>query len=120
MGTVAGAAVGAIAGGALGKGAAELIDPTAEDAYWREHYSSEPYYSANKSYDYYAPAYRAGYEGRARYFDSAFEDVERNLSGDYARMKRTGSAAWDEVRDAAHAAWDRADKSLSNSKRRMN
>mgnify|MGYP003391712891 CR=1 FL=1 len=30
------AAVGAIVGGLAGKGVAEMVDPTAEDAYWRE------------------------------------------------------------------------------------
>src|SRR4051812_49056202 len=44
VGAVAGAVVGAVAGGLGGKSIAESIDPTAEDAYWRENYSSRPYY----------------------------------------------------------------------------
>ena len=42
VGTVVGAAVGAVAGGLAGKGIAEQIDPTVEDAYWRDNYSSRP------------------------------------------------------------------------------
>ena len=40
VGTLVGAAVGAVAGGLAGKGIAEMIDPTAEEAYWRENYSN--------------------------------------------------------------------------------
>ena len=43
VGTVIGAAVGAIVGGLAGKGVAEKIDPTIEQAYWRETYKDRPY-----------------------------------------------------------------------------
>jgi outer membrane lipoprotein SlyB len=42
-GTVVGAVVGAVAGGLAGKEMAERIDPTSEEAYWRENYSSRNY-----------------------------------------------------------------------------
>src|SRR5436853_4858610 len=35
VGGVVGAVVGAVAGGLAGKGVAEAVNPTAEDAYWR-------------------------------------------------------------------------------------
>src|SRR4051812_49012093 len=54
VGTLVGAAVGAVAGGLAGKGVAELVDPTAEDAYWRENYSSRPYVDNAYSYDDYS------------------------------------------------------------------
>ena len=44
VGTVIGAAVGAIAGGLAGKAVAEKLDPTVVDAYWKDRYSSEPYF----------------------------------------------------------------------------
>src|SRR5438128_8729789 len=43
-GIVVGAAVGAVAGGLAGKGVAEAVNPTAEDAYWRGEYRNRPYY----------------------------------------------------------------------------
>ena len=43
IGTLAGAAAGSIAGGLAGKGVAEAVDPTREDAYWRENYSAQSY-----------------------------------------------------------------------------
>ena len=38
IGTVVGAAVGAVLGGLAGKGVAESIDPTAEQAYRKDNY----------------------------------------------------------------------------------
>ena len=40
VGTAIGAAAGAIVGGLAGKGIAEQIDPTIEEAYWRENYTA--------------------------------------------------------------------------------
>src|SRR5688500_16773609 len=56
VGTALGAAVGAVAGGLAGKGIAEKIDPTVEDAYWRDNHRNEPYYQSGFSYDEYRPA----------------------------------------------------------------
>src|SRR5436190_19313775 len=60
VGTVVGAVVGAIAGGLAGKGVGEMIDPTSEDAYWRETFITRPY-ATGVIYDEYAPAYRMGW-----------------------------------------------------------
>ena len=56
VGTVVGAAIGAIVGGLAGKGVAESIDPTAEEAYWAENYESEPYYEEGYTFQDYHPA----------------------------------------------------------------
>ena len=47
LGGLVGGTIGAVAGGAGGKAVAEEVNPTVEDAYWREHYSNEPYYDRN-------------------------------------------------------------------------
>src|SRR5688572_32678891 len=62
-GTLVGGVVGAIAGGLAGKGIAEMVDPTVEDAYWRDNFRNESYYSGSRDFDFYGPAYRTGYEG---------------------------------------------------------
>ena len=64
VGAVVGAAVGGVAGGLAGKGVAEGVNPTEEDAYWRNNYSKRPY-AANRSYDDLAPAYQYGYTSAA-------------------------------------------------------
>src|SRR5215207_5280110 len=51
IGTAVGAVIGAVAGGLAGKGAAEAIDPTAEDAYWRNEHAKRPYHDKNYTYD---------------------------------------------------------------------
>lgn len=116
VGTVVGAAVGAIAGGLAGKGIAEMVDPTVEDAYWRDSYAKEPYYAQDRDYDYYQPAYRAGYEGRVKYDGRAFDDVEDDLRQDYVRNNGRIDS-WNEVRDATRAAWDRVDRRVQNATR---
>src|SRR5690349_5987215 len=67
VGTAVGIVAGAIVGGLAGKGVAEKIDPTVEDAYWRQNYSQRRYVEKAESYDAYQPAYRLGYESRGKY-----------------------------------------------------
>src|SRR3954451_24907539 len=47
VGGAVGAVVGAVAGGLAGKGIAEAVNPTDEDAYWRDEYSRRPYYAGS-------------------------------------------------------------------------
>ena len=104
-GAAVGAVVGAVGGGLAGKAAAESIDPTAEDAYWRQNFASRPY-AKGGSYEIYGPAYRYGWESRAKYADQEFDDVEEEL-----RRNWTGTSAkalpWDKARPATRDAWDR-------------
>lgn len=110
VGTVIGATVGAIAGGLAGKGVGEMVDPTVEDAYWRDAHTKEPYYTKDLAYDdVYAPAYRTGYEGRAKYHGRTFDEVESDLQSDYIRNNGKIDN-WNEVKDASRAAWDRIDR----------
>lgn len=108
-GTLVGAAIGAIAGGLAGKGVAEMVDPTVEAAYWREHHVKEPYYVKSRNFDFYAPAYRAGYEGHTKYHGRKFDEVESDIRADYLRYKGDMSS-WDEVRPASLAGWNRIDR----------
>jgi uncharacterized protein YcfJ len=107
IGGAIGAVVGAVAGGAGGKAVAEAVDPTAEDAYWRENHRKESYFDRNRSYEDYSPAYRTGYEGFDRYYGegTTFDAAEPDLRSDYE--KRSGTMKWDEARPAARAAWNR-------------
>ena len=107
-GAAVGAAVGAVVGGLAGKGVAEAIDPTAEEAYWRDRYQSEPYYERDLTYDDYSPAYRAGYIGRGTYADRDFESAEADLRRDYEKDRGASRLDWDRAKGATRAAWDRA------------
>ena len=45
VGAVVGAAVGAVGVGSPARGLAEAVNPTVEDAYWRDNYKTRPYIS---------------------------------------------------------------------------
>jgi len=107
LGAVIGAAVGAVAGGLAGSGAAEAVNPTAEEQFWKETFLREPYYVAGKTYEYYAPGFRAGWEGRVRYDGRSFEEAEPDLAAAYKLGRTELQPAWHEIRPAARAAWDR-------------
>jgi hypothetical protein len=109
IGGIIGAAVGAVTGGLAGKSAAEAVNPTAEEKYWRETYIREPYYVAGKPYEYYAPGFRAGWEGRVRHDGRTFEQAEPELRAAYELAKSELGAGWQDVRPAARAAWNRVD-----------
>ena len=111
-GAIAGAAVGAVLGGLAGKAVGEMVDPTVEDAYWRTNYKGEPYVDTGLTYDDYAPAYRAGYTGRAQYAGRKFAEVERDLESSYNSLKGKSKLGWDKAKHATRAAWDRVERAI--------
>lgn len=107
VGTAVGAAVGAVVGGLAGKGVAEKIDPTVEDAYWRENYRTRPYVKGTEAYDGYAPAYRTGYEGYSRHAGKSFNEAEPALQTEYSKHCDAVGLEWDKAKHATRDAWDR-------------
>lgn len=112
VGTVVGAAVGGVAGGLAGKSVAEQVNPTLEDAYWRDNYRSRPYVEAGHSYDEYRPAYRYGWESYARHPGRRFDEVEGDLERDWERAKGSSRLTWDKAREATRDAWHRVEHAL--------
>lgn len=110
VGTLVGAAAGAIAGGLAGKAVAEKIDPTREDAYWRDNYARESYYQKGFSYDDYQPAYRLGWESRSRFAGKRFDEVESDLARDWESRRGQSQLSWDHGKHATRAAWDRIER----------
>lgn len=107
VGTVVGAAVGAVVGGLAGKGVAELVDPTREDAYWRENFKRRPYVNRESTFDDYGPAYGYGVNAYGKYPDRSFEDVEPELSHDWNTVRGKSRLQWKDARNATRDAWDR-------------
>jgi phage tail tape-measure protein len=112
VGAVAGAVIGGVAGGLAGKGIAEQVDPTAEDAYWREEYPRRDYYDEEVSYDALAPAYRQGWESRVRYQDREWGDVEPELQKSWESNPSGRDLAWEKARRASRDAWDRIERAM--------
>ena len=107
QGTASGAAIGAVAGGLAGKAIAEKIDPTVEEAYWREHYTSRPYVASGATFDDYGPAYRYGIDNYARYHGRSFDEVEPELARDWQRAKGKSSLTWEHAKEATRDSWQR-------------
>ena len=106
VGAAVGAVVGAVAGALAGKGIANAVDPVAEDAYWRDNYSSRPY-AAGSDYDDYRSAYGYGVDAYTRYPSRTFDEVEQELGRDWIGRRGNSSLEWDRARHAARDAWQR-------------
>ena len=112
VGAAVGLVAGAIVGGLAGKGVAEKIDPTVEDAYWKENYSKQSYVERGARYDAYQPAYRTGYEGYTRYSGKKYEQVEADLQRDYEKSKGNSNLTWDKAKHATRDAWQRVERAV--------
>ena len=112
IGAAVGIVAGAVAGGLAGKGIAEKIDPTAEEAYWRDNYQSRPYVDQGTAYDEYQPAYRYGWESRTKYADKKFEEVEPELGRGWSKVRTKSSLGWDKAKQATRDAWDRIERAI--------
>jgi len=114
VGAAVGGVIGAVVGGLAGKAAGEAVNPTAEEAFWRDNFSKEPYYEQGRSFDDYSPAYRLGLSGRTRYDEDPWTAVEPRLAGEWEGTRGTSSLDWDRARPASQAAWTRADEQYRN------
>jgi outer membrane lipoprotein SlyB len=110
VGFVVGGTVGAIVGAAVGHTVAEDVNPSVEDAYWRDNYSTRPYVVAESQYSFYQPAYRYGWESRGNTPDGKWIDVETSLEEGWAANRGMSTLAWKEAMPATRDAWSRFDK----------
>lgn len=118
-GALAGAAVGAIVGGLAGKGVAEMIDPTAEEAYWRDSHMDTPYYDATYEYETdYLPAYQHGWQSRAKYTGKSWDEVERDVEKNWDSNRSGSRLGWDKAKLATRDAWDRIESSIPDDSNR--
>ena len=101
------AVAGALGSGLAGNTIAESIDPAAEEAYWRENYSSRPYDTRGATFNEYRPAYSYGVDAHRRFQGQSFEQAEPELMRDWDRVKGMSSLTWDSARPAVRDAWQR-------------
>jgi hypothetical protein len=88
------------------------VNPTLEDNYWRENFSSRPYARDNANYDEYRPAYRVGWESATQYRGRKFDEVEPELETRWSSSRGNSRLEWDDAREAARDAWHRVERGL--------
>lgn len=108
IGVAVGLVAGAIVGGLAGKEVAEAVDPTDEDAYWRDNFSDRFYVDPDASYETYRPAFRTGYEGSAKHPEKTYDEAEPHLEEFYKENKGLSNLEWEKAREASRDAWDRS------------
>lgn len=111
IGVAVATAGGALIGGYVGKAVGEVVDPTAEEAFWRDEHPNQVFAGGQTAYDDYAPAYRVGYEGYGKLGGTgrSFEDAENDLRTSYEAAKP--KVPWTQARAASRAAWNRVHRS---------
>lgn len=107
VGAAVGAAVGAVAGGLAGKGVGEMIDPTTEDNWLRDNFSSRPYVKKGEMFDTYQHAYRYGGEAESRHHGRSFDEIENDLKRGWGPAREHAGMTWNHARDAVRDAFDR-------------
>lgn len=112
VGAAVGAVVGGVLGGLAGKEVGEQIDPTAEDAYWRENYRNRSYVEPGTEYEAYQPAYRYGWEARSRHAGRRFDEVESEMQRGWSQTKSASRLGWEKAKHAARDAWDHVERAL--------
>jgi hypothetical protein len=119
MGGPVGAAIGLVAGGIVGglagKAGGEGVNPTVEDAYWRENHRTQTW-GAKRPYEDYSGAYKTGYEGYSKYASSgrSFEECEAELKNEFdCNCGKKTNLQWEDAKPATQAAWLRASEQAS-------
>ncbi len=107
VGTAAGLAAGT-AEALVGKARSEprTAEPANEELYWREHFAAEPYVEAAYQFEDYLPAWRTGWEGRGKYPGRNFDDVQRDLEGDFYWNRGQSRLTWQQAMPAVRAGWE--------------
>lgn len=86
--------------------------PAGEADFWREAFTSEPYYQDGRQFQDYGPAYELGWTGYCSY-GGEFDTADRVLANDWIVHKGVSGLSWEDVRPACRAAWQRAHIALA-------
>ena len=84
------------------------VDWGGQDEYWRDNYGGRPYTQADRSYEYYQPAYKYGHESAFAYGGRSWDqEVENDLARGWDQAKGDSDCTWQEVKDAVRDAYER-------------
>jgi hypothetical protein len=85
----------------------DVIDTNAEEAYWRQNFSTRSYVPDGTPFIEYKPAYRYGADAFSRHPGRTFEHVQSELQQEWDGFKGTSSLTWEHAKHAARDAWQR-------------
>jgi hypothetical protein len=86
----------------------ELVNPTVEDAYWRENFKTRAYASGD-TYDRWRAAYRYGWHSYTQHRGQPFDEVEPAMQHEWDNSKDGSLLTWEKAKDASRDAWARAE-----------
>ena len=103
--------VAAALGGLAGNNAASKVNPSCEEAYWRENYNERPYVQRGATFDDYGPAYGFGVKSISQYPGRTLDDVEPEMALGWTQSRGASRLDWDSARHAVRDAWHRVNGS---------
>lgn len=112
IGTVVGAVAGAVLGAKAGGAVAEAVNPTEYSQHFETNYNKADYYTAERDWNDYKPAYQYGYDTYGQYQGKRFEDVENTLEQNWDATKANSRLAWNEARGAVRDGWHYIERAL--------
>ena len=112
VGAAVGAVVGAVIGAKAGGAVAEAVNPTEYTEHFRSSYEAAPYYSANREWSDYQPAYQYGYDRYGDHRGQRFEDIEGQLERDWAKTRADSRLEWNEARGAVRDGWHYIERAM--------
>lgn len=86
---------------------AQLGDWGSEERFWRENWERRPYVTADRTFEFYRPGYRYGFESATKYRGRDWNDAEVELRAGWDTYEHRGESRWEHVKDAVRDAWDR-------------
>ncbi|HVE77869.1 MAG TPA: hypothetical protein VNA89_03355 [Gemmatimonadaceae bacterium] len=66
----------------------------------------------NRPYDHYRPAYRYGWESRARHAGRGWNEAEPDLERGWNEYRGESALAWADARHATRDAWHRVERAI--------
>jgi len=106
-GMAAGVAIGGVVGALAGKETGQIVNPNAEEIYWRDQHKNQAYFNSTTTYDSYAPAYRYGIEAYSTYSGRKFDEIEPQLANEWDKSRGTSRLTWETAKLATRDAYER-------------
>ena len=110
LGMAVGAAAGSILGAGAGDSLAEVVNPTAYEDYWKDHFLKASYYTAGREWSDYQPAYKLAHSAHDTNRGRTFDDIEDELQRKWDDTRGGSRLTWVDARGAVQDGWNYAER----------